>query len=164
MKQEKGVKKMIKKIIVISVIFFAFLGCLACAKTNELQNNTSEEKGKKIVFEFGSNPTTGFDWVYETGSGDGMIELVDNKYVGNANADRLGAGGIRTFVFKGVKEGKQTIIFTYKRNWEGGENAYDIVYEVEVDKNLDIKYLDKHIGKIETNNDLSMFPNPSFSE
>ena len=41
---------------------------------------------------------------------------------------------LRHYKFKADKQGKQNIKFTYKRNWEGGDTAYSLIYELTVDK------------------------------
>lgn len=145
---------MYKRFLLYLAMTLVMITCFSCAK----------KKKTNMLFEFSSNPTTGFDWVYEIGEGNGMLELIKDDYKSNAEDGMVGAGGTRTFIFKGTKEGKKNIIFTYKRNWEGGETAYDVVYEIEIDKNLNMSCLNKFKGQIESDVDLEFFPNPSFSE
>ena len=125
-----------KKILFIlsTLVLFAFalIGCNKAA-SNEVAS------GKVLVINLGANPTTGYDWVYEfTNNADDAANIVYfDAYEEFTNQDKglVGAPIVRHYKFKADKQGKQNIKFTYKRNWEGGETAYSIIYEVTVDSN-----------------------------
>ena len=54
----------------------------------------------------------------------------------------VGAGGVRSFSFAGVKEGKTVLTFSYLRAWEGSP-IRTVVIEVTVtaDKQIEAKLL-----------------------
>ena len=81
----------------------------------------------------------------------------------NENLDAVGASSKRVYYFRATKEGKKTLTFTYGRPWEGGEKAYDVVYELSVDKDLNITCTNKKKGVIESKEELSFFPDPVFT-
>ena len=148
------------KKIVLSLVLVISLLVSACGAVS----STNYGKGVEMSLDFISNPSTGYDWVYEFASGDNLAEIFlirqDNSF---PESDVVGAGGHRVYVFKATKEGKQTLTFTYRRPWEGGEIAYDVVYDLVVDKDLNITCTGKKKGKVESDKELSFFPDPVFS-
>ena len=145
-----------KKNLLLSLLIIVALLVSACG--------TKYGKGSEMSLDFVSNPSTGYDWVYELASGDNLAEIYlvrqDNNFPESA---AVGAGGHRIYVFKATKAGKQTLTFTYRRPWEGGEIAYDVVYDLSVDKDLNITCTGKKKGKVESDKELSFFPDPVFS-
>ena len=49
-----------------------------------------------------------------------------------------GAGGEETITLVPLKAGKTEVTLTYARPWEGGEQADQLVYTFEIDKNLQV--------------------------
>ena len=148
------------KKIVLSLVLAIALLVSACGAASSVNYG----KGAEMSLDFISNPSTGYDWVYELASGDNFAELYlvrqENDF---PESDTVGAGGHRIYVFKATKAGKQTLTFTYRRPWEGGETAYDVVYDLNVDKDLNITCTGKKKGKVESDKELSFFPDPVFS-
>ena len=71
-----------------------------------------------VTISLDENPSTGYGWQYAV-SNDGILILTDDSYHSDAPAGIVGAGGIRSFSFSGLKEGSTLITFTYLRPWEG---------------------------------------------
>lgn len=145
-----------KKSLLLSLLVIVSLLASACGP--------KYGKGAEMSLDFISNPSTGYDWVYEILEGDNYAEIYlirqDNDF---PQTNVAGAGGHRIYYFKATKAGKQTLTFTYRRPWEGGETAYDVVYELSVDKDLNISCTGKKKGKIASDKELSFFPDPVFS-
>ena len=124
-----------KILLVLSTFVLLILSVFACSNA---ENNVSNNSGKVLVINLGTNPTTGYDWEYEmtnTSDDAAIITFVD-AYEEFTNQDKglVGAPILRHYKFKADKQGKQNIKFTYKRNWEGGDTAYSLIYELTVDK------------------------------
>ena len=149
-----------KKNIVLSLLLIVGLVLASCATSN-----TEYGKGKEMSLNFESNPSTGYDWVYEFLEGDKYAQIVlsrqDNDFPENGVT---GSGGHRIYGFRALTPGNQTLIFTYRRPWEGGEIAYDVVYDLKVDNDLNITCTAKKKGKIKSDKELSFFPDPVFAE
>ena len=128
-----------KILLVLSTLVLLIISVFACSNT--VQNTING--GKVLVINLGTNPTTGYDWQYEmtnTSDDAAIITFVD-AYEELTNQDKglVGAPILRHYKFKADKQGKQNIKFTYKRNWEGGDTAYSITYELTVDKDNNIQ-------------------------
>ncbi|MCC8163180.1 MAG: protease inhibitor I42 family protein [Lachnospiraceae bacterium] len=76
-----------------------------------------------------SNATTGYTWV--------IVEESDifasdyDTYSESDSGEQLGRGGTTEFHIIALDEGSGTMVFQYRRNWEGGEVAG--TYELELD-------------------------------
>lgn len=149
-------------ILVTMALFISGLFLItACSKKTDLTFGM----GKRMALAFEANPTTGFSWAYTVANdiNNGELKLISEDYESNDKSGTLiGGGGHTTYVFEAVKPGKQSLRFVYRRPWEGGENAYDVVYELEIDKDLNIICLSKMKGIIQSDKDLGSFPNPTF--
>ena len=151
-----------KRILLMFLILSVALMGLACgAKSNQ---SASFGKGKVMALEFETNPSTGYTWEYkfENGEGEVVFDREENKL--NDNQDLVGSPHKVTYYFKAAKEGNRNLRFTYRRPWEGGDVAYDVVYELSVDKDLNISCLSKMKGSVDSDKELSYFPNPTFSD
>lgn len=151
-------KKMLFLIFGLMGIFVFIVSCDKKATTKSMGT------GKTMVLALETNPSTGYDWVYEFLQGEDKAEIVLDHDVIEANNDLnlMGAPSTRKYYFVAKKPGTQLLTFTYKRDWEGGEVAYDVVYELSVDKDLNISYLSKMKGKVESDKEITEFPNPTF--
>ena len=72
-----------------------------------------------------SNPTTGYDWIFNTESCDGTLKTIQSYEV-DAEADMMaGVGGKTTFTLVGLKSGECLFELVYVRSWEftGFENV-----------------------------------------
>ena len=151
-----------KRILSIFLAIAITLMTVACgAKSNQ---NASFGKGKVMALEFETNPSTGYTWEYKFENGDGEVVFDREENNLNAEQDLVGAPHKVVYYFKATKEGHKNLRFTYRRPWEGGDVAYDVVYELSVDKNLNLSCLSKMKGSVDSDKELSFFPNPTFSD
>ena len=152
--------KFMKKILSIIVALMTVLMMVACA--GNANNDGSFGKGKVMALEFETNPSTGYSWEYKfkNGTAEIVFDREENKI--NENLDVVGSPNKIVYYFRATKEGNTNLVFTYRRPWEGGDIAYDVVYELAVDKDLNIRCLSKMKGEVESDKDLSFFPNPTF--
>jgi len=90
-----------------------YLGRQAVASNEE--GVIALEVGKAAEISLPSNPSTGYSWVATFDAS--LVELADQRYVAPGTG-ALGAAGTEVFVFKGLKKGRVTVVFEYKRSWE----------------------------------------------
>lgn len=151
-----------KKILSMFLVLTLTLTLVACASnTNQ---NANFGKGKVMALEFETNPSTGYNWEYKFENGDGEIVFDREENKINEDLDLVGASHQVVYYFKAEKPGNRNLVFTYRRPWLGGDVAYDVVYELSVDENLNITCLSKMKGTVESDKELSYFPNPTFSD
>ena len=98
---------------------------ISCDQFNENPHGRSEfqvEIGDKIFVKLCSNPTTGFQWKYET---IGSIVLKEEDYDFEEAEDEgvIGAAGKEVWTFEAIETGTTEIRMEYSRTWEGGEQA-----------------------------------------
>lgn len=146
--------------LLVGVSLFA---CAGGAGTGTGAGASKYGKGKVMSLSFKTNPTTGYDWEYVFSDGDAEIVFDREDYKMNEDSNLVGGESTRIYYFRASKEGKKKLTFTYARPWEGGEKAYDVVYELEVDKDLNITCTSKKKGAIESKEELSFFPDPVFT-
>lgn len=135
---------------------------VACAANSN--QKASFGKGKVMALEFETNPSTGYTWEYKFENGDGEISFDREENKINKESNLVGSPHQIVYYFKATKPGNKNLVFTYRRPWEGGDVAYDVVYELSVDKDLNITCLSKMKGKVDSDKELSYFPNPTFSD
>ena len=114
-----------KKILIGIVALFLLS---ACGK-EELTPQT-------VTFTLGSNPTTGYSWQVE--QSEELFEVKSSFAAGETDKQVTGAGGEETITLVPLKAGKTEVTLTYARPWEGGEQADQLVYTFEIDKNLQV--------------------------
>lgn len=92
---------------------------------------------KELEIKLEGNPTTGYEW---------KCDIVDKSIVKEERAkykpdstELMGSGGVYTFVYTGLKEGKTKIICEYARSFEKNSTEKTKEYKIEVDKKLNIK-------------------------
>lgn len=149
-------KKILLALMILSISVMAF----ACTKATK---DSSLGKGKIMALEFQTNPSTGYTWEYKFENGDAEILFDREENIIDKDTDLVGSPHQVKYYFKAKKAGNTNLIFTYRRPWEGGDVAYDVVYELSVDKDLKITCLSKMKGKVNSDKELSYFPNPTFS-
>jgi len=82
-------------------------------------NNTNTIGKKTVEIDLESNPTTGYQWQYDTKQ-DGIIKEVSKKYKKDDVPEGItGSGGIDIWTFEGIKKGSTEVTFKYLRPWEG---------------------------------------------
>ena len=88
-----------------------------------------------------ANPSTGYTWECDIDD-ESVISLVGNKYIAGCVFDGIvGSSGKEYFYFKAVSQGEATITFTYAQNWQGGETAETVTYEVTVHSDYSVEAL-----------------------
>lgn len=117
-----------KRIIRVLITIFLLSGC---SNGINLNNNT-----KELKINLYSNSSTGYEWTYKVSNED--IIKISKSYKTNCPSDVSGCGGENVYTIKPLKEGKTTITFKYARSWEQSEYDLDAIYEIEVDKDLNI--------------------------
>lgn len=145
-----------KKFLTVLVSLVLGLSLFACGNVGTSKSN----KGKLMSLTFTTNPTTGFDWQYVFSDGDAELVLDREDYQMNEDMNLVGGESNRVYYFRATKAGNKKLTFTYARPWEGGEKAYDVVYELEVDSDLNISCKSKKKGVIDSKEELSFFPDP----
>ena len=84
--------------------------------------------GNLLVVTLESNATTGFRWQLSEPIDEGMLALIQSKYMPGEDAEKdspvVGAGGTEVWTFEALTAGKvATISMEYSRPWEGGEKG-----------------------------------------
>lgn len=148
-----------KKILALVLSLVLGLSLFACA--NSVSNKFG--KGKVMSLTFTTNPTTGYDWQYTFTDGDAEIALDREDYQMNEESNIVGGEQKRVYYFRASKAGNKKLTFTYERPWEGGEKAYDVVYDLVVDSDLNITCTSKKKGVIESKEEINFFPDPVFT-
>lgn len=109
---------------------------LSCDQFNEnshIRNDYNVEVGDKIRVNLCSNPTTGFQWKYET-IGKIILQEEDHDFEEPEDEDIVGAAGKELWTFEAIGRGTTEIHMEYSRSWEGGEKAewsYTMTINVE---------------------------------
>jgi inhibitor of cysteine peptidase len=119
----------IKATLVILFIAALLVGCAPAAKptpasqpvtpsgslefTNPAQRITVPV-GVSFIINVTANPTTGYAW--EVGFDQSLLTLV--KRYTPSNSGMIGAGGVESFEFEGMKAGETEIYLNYKRSFE----------------------------------------------
>lgn len=105
---------------------------------------TTEEDPTSPVLVLTGNPTTGYDWLWESDH-EGVV-MVSTAYVSDMYYDMpgivppVGGGGRYRVVLTGLCPGEATLTFSYKRAWEE-ESLYTLVYHIRVDDDLNVTIL-----------------------
>jgi len=138
------VKFRIILMFVVLAISFSLLSCIthrelnveiSCDQFNENHHAKSEFQatvGDTITVKLCSNPTTGFQWKYET-IGKIVLQETDHEFV-PPEGKVEGAAGKETWTFEAVEKGTTELRMEYSRPWEGGEKAewtYTLTVTVE---------------------------------
>ena len=99
---------------------------------NNIRNDFTMEIGDKLYVKLCSNPTTGFEWLYEIGD-DTVLKEEDHDFE-EPGGDVVGAPGNETWTFEAIERGESVINMEYSQQWEGGikgEWTYKINVVVE---------------------------------
>ena len=126
------------RIILTLALLTASLSLLSCAiasratgvevscdefyENHDIRNEFQVAIGETITVELCSNPTTGFEWKYET---IGKIVLQEEDYDFEEPEDEgvVGAAGKEVWTFEAIEKGTTELRMEYSRSWEGGEQA-----------------------------------------
>ncbi len=116
------------KPIYVSMLLIATLStaCLANAKpliANDTDSGRSIELqvGQKLVLSLGSNPTTGYSWVFDGKNTNIIAQEGKPVYTPDKKAQGMvGSGGVERWTFRAKKTGTETLRLDYRRPWEQG--------------------------------------------
>jgi inhibitor of cysteine peptidase len=112
-------------LFIILIVLLVFSGCMIAGKTlTESDNgeNLNLKVNDVITIELESNITTGYKWNLSNETDINIITLISSDYkTANTKETLVGGGGYETFNFKVNSKGSTTIILTYNRPWEKGE-------------------------------------------
>ena len=108
---------------------------ITCDQFNEnhhARNEFQVEIGDKIRVKLCSNPTTGFQWEYET-TVENVLKEEDHDFE-EPEKDIPGAAGIEVWTFEAAEKGTTEVRLVYSQSWEGGEKeewTYTMTVTVE---------------------------------
>ncbi len=133
-------KTKLKSILIVTLLISSLLllGCtrasgevyseynlkISCAKFEAYHDLTSEIQvtvGDIITVELCSNPTTGFQWEYET-TGRTVLQETAHDFV-PPGSDEPGTPGKDIWTFEAIEKGETELRMEYSRPWEGGEKG-----------------------------------------
>ncbi|MFC2059345.1 protease inhibitor I42 family protein [Chloroflexota bacterium] len=110
---------------------------IACDRFTEdphsIRNDFQMEVNDKLTVKLCANPTTGFEWTYET-SGDTVLKEEDHDSEEPEKEGVMGASGTEVWTFEAFEKGTTEVIMEYGQQWEGGEKGvwtYTITVTVE---------------------------------
>ena len=93
-------------------------------KVGESANGTkvTVAVGQTVEVSLPGNVTTGYDWSLDptTHGVPSLIATVAESYASTSPAGVVGAGGVRTFVYRAVSPGTATLQLYYTRAWQTG--------------------------------------------
>ena len=118
--------------IVTSHDFNVEISCDEFSESNHRSGEFEVEVGDKIRVELCSNPTTGFQWDYET-TIENVLKEEDHDFE-EPKGDVPGAAGIEVWTFEAVEKGTTEVQMEYSQPWEGGLKAewtYTVTVTVE---------------------------------
>jgi len=127
----------IKTTLVILFIASLLIGCTPAAKpapepatpaassgpleyTNAAQRITVPV-GVSFTINVSANPTTGYTW--EVGFDQSLLKLV-RRYTPSGSG-MIGAGGVESFEFEGMRAGETEVYLNYKRSFEPNNPALE---------------------------------------
>ena len=96
-----------------------------------------KKEPQKAALALPSNPTTGYTW--EATQTDSVFDITSEYIPKETEEAMVGAGGTETFIMTPKEKGKTEVTFVYGQHWEDGETGTALTYDLEVDKNLQIK-------------------------
>jgi predicted secreted protein len=118
--------------IVTSHDFNVEISCDEFGESNHRSGEFEVEVGDKIRVELCSNPTTGFQWDYET-TIENVLKEEDHDFE-EPKGDVPGAAGIEVWTFEAVEKGTTEVQMEYSQPWQGGLKAewtYTVIVTVE---------------------------------
>ena len=74
--------------------------------------------GQAFQLMLGSNPTTGYRWVYDGKSSIVVQEGQPVYAADNPDKGLMGGGGVERWTFRALKPGTETLRLEYRRPWE----------------------------------------------
>ncbi len=137
-----------KVIFVIAVLAVVFVGAICLTKTGsgetasytvEGDDFSAQVNGGELILDLPSNATPGNSWV--------IVEEADifasdyDTYSESEGGDQLGSGGTTEFHIIALNDGSGTMVFQYRRNWEGGDVAgtYELTLDISRQKETQLQ-------------------------
>lgn len=119
--------------LLLAAFFLAGCGAASAGKMyGKDDKDITVAAGETFTIELEANPTTGYDWTAKI-SDETVVKLENIEYHQQpVDTDVVGAGGVDTLTFKGLKKGSATITLTYERSFEEGSAVDTLVYNVTV--------------------------------
>ncbi|MCX5750784.1 MAG: protease inhibitor I42 family protein [Candidatus Saganbacteria bacterium] len=123
-------------VLLLLVFFLSFYSFCSLEQAGALQpkfrpsylffdkdNNSTVNVASNKIFKLSldSNPTTGYDWSI-FGLDKKAFKVVDSGFQA-PNIKLVGAGGVRWWKIKVLKEGKHNLELLYYRPWEGRDKS-----------------------------------------
>ena len=128
---------LIKTTLVILFIASLLIGCTPAAKpapvpatpaasSDSLQYTDAGQRitvpvGVTFTINVSANPTTGYTW--EVGFDQSLLKLV-RRYTPSGTG-MIGAGGVESFEFQGMRAGETEVYLNYKRSFEPNNPALE---------------------------------------
>jgi predicted secreted protein len=107
--------------VVTSHDYKAEISCGEFREINHRSDTFNVEVGDKIRLELCSNPTTGFQWDYETTIAN-VLKEEDHDFE-EPKTDVPGAPSIELWTFEAVNKGTTEVQMEYSQPWDGGIKA-----------------------------------------
>ena len=152
MKQRTGISIVIAAVLIIT---FGF-GLCGCGENPDPQTATITLK---------SNASTGYAWVatqtITNNAGESDCFEISDEYVEPENSEGLvGVAGQQVFTLKAVNPGEVDVTLKYSRSWEPSDDDDTVIYQFEIDKNLQIEYKGQYSAISEGSSMDEEFPDP----
>jgi len=130
--------KIIKKIVLISLVALMFTLCLSscfAGKTLTEKNNGGSidlKVNDTVEIKLESNPTTGYSWFLGDNVDSTVVSVTGPEFIeSKKDKELVGAGGYEIFTIKAVSKGKTSIILNYERPFEEEEEPID-TFEITI--------------------------------
>jgi predicted secreted protein len=122
---KEGKMNHFKAILAVTFVILFTISCAPAATNPASQPATSVELsnpsnritvpvGVSFTINVKANPTTGYSW--QAGFDQSLLKLV--KQYTPSSTGAIGAGGIESFEFQGMRAGETEIYLNYKRSFE----------------------------------------------
>ncbi len=108
------------------------------AETVRYQDLTVTYEGQLIKITAQTNPSTGFDYKVKDYDATAVSVLPASYYMDEKDRELDGASSLGTYPVKILKPGNTSFIFSYLRDWEGGEVASTYRFDITADDRLNV--------------------------
>jgi len=99
----------------ILIIFICNLFLLNSCERHDLGVDHTISIGETINLELEANWSTGYSWHWENKDAINIVDTLKREYVEDP---KRGSTGKEVWTFIAKKEGKEKLVFVYKRGWE----------------------------------------------
>ena len=134
-------KRIISWVVSTFIFLCSLLGIHIGGSGDKVEMISYNDTKTLVTVSLDENPSTGYGWQY-TASEEGVLHLTADEYHSDAPAGIVGAGGIRSLSFTGLKAGTVVLTFTYLRPWENVPiRTVVIEFKVTADKQIEAKLI-----------------------